>query len=64
MNEYKMFSSEEEYQRYLIKNTRNNAIKEFAKKVKESKIYDSVRHEYVVPVAVIDWTEQEMVGEE
>lgn len=42
----------------------SDTIKEFVKKAKESKIYDSVRHEYVVPVAVIDWTEQEMVDEE
>lgn len=42
----------------------SDTIKEFVERAKESKIYDSVRHEYVVPVAVIDWTEQEMVDKE
>jgi hypothetical protein len=39
------------------------AIKKLVDVLKTKKLYSVERHEYIVPVAVIDWTEKEMVGE-
>ena len=40
------------------------AIKGFAERLKGAKKYSVERHENIVPVAVIDWIVQEMVGEQ
>jgi rRNA-processing protein FCF1 len=40
------------------------AIKKLVDVLKTKKLYSVERHEYIVPVAVIDWTEKEMVGEQ
>lgn len=39
------------------------AIKEFAERLKGAKKYSVERHENIVPVAIIDWIVQEMVGD-
>lgn len=44
------------------KECQSEIINDYAEKLKESKIYDSERHEYIIPVAKIDWSVQEMTG--
>jgi hypothetical protein len=47
----------------LTADARAEAIKEFAERLKGAKQYSIVRHENIVPVAVIDWILKEMVGD-
>ena len=44
-----------------IEIAKSEAVKEFAERVKESKVYDFIRHENIVPVATIDWRVKEMM---
>ena len=41
----------------------NEAIKEFAERLKKAKQYSLERHENIVPVAVIDWIVKELTEE-
>lgn len=47
---------------FLVEISRSEARKEFAERLKQEKIYSLERHEYIIPVSVMDWTLQKMRG--
>lgn len=46
-----------------ILESKSEARKEFVERLKQEKIYSLERHEYIIPVSVMDWTLQKMESE-